>query len=98
MTEVKIPALEFPEVKIPAGQFLNVTLLGTGIVVPPNDVIIIPKLRILDEIKLFDIEDITSPILEAVAKTPEETWNTFWSELNRQVSEYYERRRQGGEG
>ncbi len=34
------------EVKIAAGSWLNVSILGVGIVVPPWDVVIVPRIAI----------------------------------------------------
>jgi len=92
--KVTFPALTIPESKIKAGQFLNITLLGQGIVAPPVDIILQPARKLTDEFTLFDTEDITKPILDYLAGIPKAVLNIFLESINEQLRDYYERHRE----
>ena len=92
--KVTFPALSLPEFKVKAGQFLNITLMGQGIVVPPSDITFWPSIKLTDEFTLFDTEDITKPILDYLAGIPKAVLNLFLESINEQLRDYYERHRE----
>jgi len=92
MTGIWFPGLTIPMVKIKKGRFLNVSLLGKGIKVPPIDLTIIPKTVILKSFKLFDTLWIINPITNVVKAIPQAVWDLCKSTLDEWAGDFYKRR------
>jgi len=95
MVAIWFPGLTIPRIRITAGQFLNITLLGVGIKVPPISMTILPRTVIWEGFKMFDTNDITNALLTPINAIPQAVWNLFKGKLDEMADEFYARR--GGE-
>jgi hypothetical protein len=63
--QVKIPRASFGPVKIAKGSWLDISVAGVGIVIPPTDVTLIPEVTLWGEFLLFDTDWLVKPIADA---------------------------------
>jgi len=87
--KIFFPAISFPEIKVKAGSFLNATLLGVGLVVPPWDLTILPSFTLIPKVELFDTDVLFRPIMEAIEGVAQKVIDLLWSPIQRQLEEYY---------
>lgn len=89
--EVAIPEIAIGPWKIPRGFFINISvpLIG-GIVIPWDDIDIIPKTVISKKIVLFHTEWITTVLMAPILAIPRLVWEHLEGVLDGWVDEYYE--------
>jgi len=89
MVQLWFPGLSFGGWWIQRGQFLDVSLLGVQIVVPPDAMQILPWFKIWDAFLLFDSDWIVNALAGAFLAIPNAVWGFLQSFLSGEVSTYY---------
>lgn len=88
------PAGIFPAIVIPAGLFHTRPILGFAIIVPPEDIIIIPEHKFWDAFIIFDADWIVNMLRGAFMFIPNAVWALFKSTLDNMANDYYERHKE----
>jgi len=90
MVQLWFPGLRLNEVKITRGQFLNISLLGVGIVVPPWDITLLPAVSFWEPFLLIDTDWWGKIIGDAVATIPKLVWDYAKGVLDSWAKAFYE--------
>ena len=88
MVQLWFPGLSFGGWWIQRGQFLDVSLLGVQIVVPPDAMQILPWFKIWDAFLLFDSDWIVNALAGAFLAIPKAVWDYLMNAMQAQVDEY----------
>jgi len=91
MVKVTFPELSFGPIEVKRGSLLNVTLLGVGLVIPPGNITLIPKITLTTAFDIFNSEWVTAPVIAVVAFIPQAVWNLCKTTLDGWAREYYEK-------
>jgi len=87
--KVFFPEIKFPAFKLKAGQLLNVSLMGVGLIIPPWDLTFWDTTTLLPKFPLFDTDELFRPIMEAIEGVAQKVIELLWTPILNQLDEYY---------
>lgn len=91
MVQLWFPGLTFNGFAITRGQLLDVTLLGLGLVIPPTDMTLLPKMTLWEPFLAFDSDWVVTPLNAAIVGIPKMLVDFVTGQLQSEVEEYYKR-------
>jgi len=91
MVQLWFPGLKFNGLRIDRGQFLDVSLLGVGLQIPPWDMGILPVITFWEPFLIFDSDWVVAPVAAAINAIPNAVWGAGKAILDGWAAAFYEK-------
>jgi hypothetical protein len=89
MVQIWFPGLAIPKLVIRRGFFLDVSIFGVGLVIPPVDITLFAGVKIWDGFMLFDTDLIVKGIGDLMVAIPKAVWDLATSTLDDMAAVFY---------
>jgi len=89
MVQIWFPSLAIPKLVIRRGFFLDVSIFGVGLVIPPSEIVLFPGAKIWDGFVLFDTDLIVKGVADLLGAIPKAVWDFAANWLQNEINAYY---------